>query len=89
MHCSVCRKPDHNRRGHEKYMQSQQGHAEQGHAEQGHAEQGHAEESVLEEEDDPNILEHIFRQIPNPQQDPTHQAESMIYRLGQEVYDFP
>jgi hypothetical protein len=42
MHCGICGKEDHNKKGHGKYIERQQ--IEQ-------------EEQIMEEEDDPTILE--------------------------------
>jgi hypothetical protein len=30
-------------------------------------------------------MQHIIPHTPDPTRDPTHQLESMVYRLGQEV----
>ena len=74
MHCSICHKPDHNKKGHYKYVQEQQS--------QGVKNENGDEDAEI---DAPNLREHIIPQNPNPINDPTHVMDSMVYRMGQEV----
>lgn len=73
MHCSLCGKPDHNKKGHQKFVQNQ--------VQQQHREI-HGED---EERDIPYILQHVVPHIPDPTMDPMHQVDSMVYNLGQEA----
>jgi hypothetical protein len=73
MHCSICRKPDHNKKGHDKYVQAQLSQELQ------------ASEEPDEGYDDPSIIQHIIHQHTDPRHDPTHARNSMVYQLGQEV----
>uniref|UniRef100_A0ACD5Z805 Uncharacterized protein n=1 Tax=Avena sativa TaxID=4498 RepID=A0ACD5Z805_AVESA len=72
MHCSICGKVDHNKKGHNKFMESQRT----------------VQEGVVVAEegykDDPSYLQHIMPQNANPTMDPTHQVEIMVYKIGQE-----
>ena len=85
MHCSTCGKADHNKKGHAKYVLSQLRQQEVG----GDPVENPAAEEInpmeQEYEDDPSYLDHIIPQNPLPQLDPTHQRNSMVYRMGQEV----
>jgi hypothetical protein len=86
MHCSICGKPNHNKKGHDNWILSQMAEQEERRVQAEDA-QGQEEQHV----DDPSILEHIIPQHPLPQLDPVHCPSSMIFRLGQEVlnlYDF-
>uniref|UniRef100_A0ACD5VHE1 Uncharacterized protein n=1 Tax=Avena sativa TaxID=4498 RepID=A0ACD5VHE1_AVESA len=74
MHCSICGKPDHNKRGHYKYLQHEEEIAEH-------------EEQVAE--DIPSILQTIIPQNPNPIMDPTNQRNMMVYKMGQEAHVVP
>ncbi|KAM0914984.1 hypothetical protein ACQ4PT_011141 [Festuca glaucescens] len=75
MHCSICGKANHNKKGHDKYMQSVEANEV--------APTGEQEE---EEHDIPSILQNIIHQRPHPAMDPTHQMDSMVYRMGQEDF---
>jgi hypothetical protein len=76
MHCSICGKPDHNKKGHYKHVQKEQ--------EVHHDDV--QEEEVDENYDDPNILHNIIHQQPDPTMDPTHVVETMVYKMGHEVF---
>ncbi|KAM0869263.1 hypothetical protein ACQ4PT_040790 [Festuca glaucescens] len=72
IHCSICGKSGHNKKGHQTYLLSQQQQMEEG---------------VIWEDgeiDIPSILEHIYPQTANPDLDPTNIQESMVYRMQQE-----
>ena len=74
IHCSICKKPGHNRKGHEKYMQTAQ------------AEPENVVIPEDEEYDDPSYIQSIIPQNPNPLNDPTLQEAKMVYRMAQEVF---
>jgi hypothetical protein len=76
MHCSICGKANHNKKGHYKYAQSNEAQEEEAAREQ---------EEVGADYDDPLIMHNIIHQSVDPSRDPTHVVESMVYRMGQEV----
>jgi hypothetical protein len=82
MHCSICGKPNHNKKGHDNWILSQMAEQEERRVEAEDAEGAGQEEQHV---DDPSILEHIIPQHPVPQLDLVHCPSSMIFRLGQEV----
>lgn len=72
IHCSVCGKSGHNKKGHQTYVQNQQQQMEEG--------------IIMEDQeiDIPSILEHIYPHSANPDLDPTKDQDSMVYRMQQE-----
>lgn len=70
MHCTICGNPDHNKKGHDKWV----------------LEQNSTVFVDVEDEDydDPTILQHIIHNVPDPRMDPTQNQQSMVYLIGQE-----
>ncbi|KAM0842405.1 hypothetical protein ACQ4PT_058394 [Festuca glaucescens] len=69
IHCSICGIADHNKKGHEKYLESI---AEQ------------IQNNIVGEDDEidiPSIVEHVIPHTPNPSMDPTQKQDSMVYRM--------
>ncbi|KAM0842294.1 hypothetical protein ACQ4PT_058448 [Festuca glaucescens] len=67
--CSVSPAADHNKKGHEKYLESI---AEQ------------IQNNIVGEDDEidiPSIVEHVIPHTPNPSMDPTQKQDSMVYRM--------
>jgi hypothetical protein len=70
MHCTICGNPNHNKKGHAKWVE----------------EQNTVHVNIDDEDyGDPVMLQHIFNQQPDPSNDPMHNQESMVYIIGQEV----
>jgi hypothetical protein len=80
MHCSICGKANHNKKGHYKFVQTEQ-------------EDQDVQQAEEVDYDDPTILENIIHQDSNPSMDPTNVQETIVYKIGQEVYlkcnDYP
>jgi hypothetical protein len=70
MHCIICGNPNHNKKGHAKWME----------------EQNTVHVNIEDEDyNDPVMLQHIYHQQPDPSNDLMHNQESMVYIIGQEV----
>ncbi|XP_044343164.1 uncharacterized protein [Triticum aestivum] len=68
MHCFICGKSDHNKKGHDKYM----------------AAEVEAQLDEEEEIEDPSILQDIMPARLNPRLDPMNVRTSMVYMMGHE-----
>ncbi|XP_047084571.1 uncharacterized protein LOC124695801 [Lolium rigidum] len=75
IHCSVCGKAGHNKKGHNAYVNTQVEQMKQGIV------------GDDEEVDIPSILEHIIPHSPNPNLDPTNVEDSMVYKMQLEERD--
>ena len=82
MHCGICHKPDHNKKGHYKHVQAQQVQDTDG----VQTEQVQDQAEQEDEYDDPVILQSIIPQNPSPTQDPSVVVDTMVYKMAQEVY---
>ena len=81
MHCGICGKADHNKKGHYKYVQQVQ---EDGDV---HTEEVQQQgDQVQDDYDDPTIVQRIIPQNPSPTMDPLYVVDSMVYQMRQQVY---
>ncbi|KAM0899920.1 hypothetical protein ACQ4PT_020989 [Festuca glaucescens] len=72
IHCSICGKPNHNKKGHQKYVDSL---AKQ------------MQNSIVGEDEEINILEilqHVIPHTPYPLLDPTQLQDSMMHQMQEE-----
>uniref|UniRef100_A0A453FLQ3 Zinc finger PMZ-type domain-containing protein n=1 Tax=Aegilops tauschii subsp. strangulata TaxID=200361 RepID=A0A453FLQ3_AEGTS len=69
MHCSICGKADHNKKGHQKFMQREM--------------EREAQEQE-DEIEDPSILNDIRPHVLDSRMDPMHLPLSMVYRMREE-----
>jgi hypothetical protein len=70
MHCSVCGNPNHNKKGHAKWVLDQLNGA------------ANVED---EDVDDPSLMQHLMPITPDPRNDPMHQMRTMVHQVGQEA----
>lgn len=72
IHCSICGKANHNKKGHQKYLDN--------------LEEQRQNNIVQEDEeiDIPSLLEHVIPHTPNPTMDPINQQDSMVFKMQAE-----
>ncbi|KAK1606682.1 hypothetical protein QYE76_030355 [Lolium multiflorum] len=69
MHCSVCGNPNHNKKGHAKWVLDNLNGAT----------------NVEDEDvDDPSVMQHLMPITPDPRNDPMHQMRTLVHQMGQE-----
>ncbi|CAN6354378.1 unnamed protein product [Urochloa humidicola] len=73
MHCNICKSDSHNKKGHHKYAQQNQG--VEG------ATTGATDGATFEEDDDSTVLQNIMTIGVNPTNDPSQTCGSMVFNL--------
>ncbi|KAK1585731.1 hypothetical protein QYE76_008275 [Lolium multiflorum] len=70
MHYSVCGNPNHNKKGHAKWVLDNLNGAT----------------NVEDEDvDDPSVMQHLMPITPDPRNDPMHQMRTLVHQMGQEA----
>jgi hypothetical protein len=70
MHYSVCGNPNHNKKGHAKWVLDNLNGAT------------NVEDDDV---DDPSVMQHLMPITPDPRNDPMHQMRTLVHQMGQEV----